>query len=134
MLRGVIWTNFEVPDWGPGGGLFDEEGKLIGLHSRRSRFGGFVYSRMNELLPTLERLKQGEVWGDWTSGAGPILGVAIESVAQGCKITQVLEDFPATTTIEIDDIITKVEGRSVVSLEDIYEMLADNNPGDRVPH
>ncbi len=133
VFRGTIWTTFDVADLRAGGPLVDQNGLLIGIHSRRSNFGGFLYSRLNEVVPQLERLKAGEVWGKWHPGTGPMMGVEVTTVKEGCRVTSVFDKTPAASAgLQVDDIIRQVEGRSVVSLDDIYELLADNDPGDEV--
>jgi len=133
IFRGMVWTTVAVPNWRAGGPLLDETGKLIGVQVRNSEFGGFLYVRITQVAPILDRLKKGEVWGDWASGSGPVLGVVIQSVNEGAKVIEVSPDSPAAKAgVKVGDIFTRVEGRSVVSLADIYEQLANNNPGDKI--
>jgi len=131
VFRGMIWTTFDMEHWLPGGPLLDEAGRLLGVHVRRSRFGGFLYTRVHDAGGHIERMKKGEVFGDWAYGSSPVLGVEIKSVRAGAQVVKVAAESPPEG-IALDDVITKVEGRSVVSLADIYEQLANNNPGDKI--
>ncbi|QDU94553.1 PDZ domain-containing protein [Lignipirellula cremea] len=133
VFRRQIWTDLDLPDWRAGGPLLDQGGRLAGIHGRRSEFGGFLYTRLNNLGDALDRMYRGEVWGNWATGAGPQLGATVRSVREGALITAVDPDTPAAAAgLQVEDILTRVEGRSVVSLADIEEQLADNNPGDEV--
>jgi S1-C subfamily serine protease len=133
LFREMIWTDFDIEQWTAGGPLVDKDGKLVGIHTRRSDFGGFLYSRLDELPALLPRLQKGEVWGTWSPGTGPVFGVVVQSTRDGCLITAVTPNGPADKAgLQPNDIIRKVAGRSVVSLEDIYALLADKDPGQEV--
>ena len=132
-FRGMIWTTFDENDFSTGGPLVDKEGRLIGIHSGRSSFGGFLYAQLDTVVPHLGRLHNGEVWGAWYPGTGPMMGVEITTTNEGCKVTEVYADTPAFTAgFRGNDIVTHVKGKSVVSLDDIYRLLGDNDPGQTV--
>ncbi len=133
VFRGAIWTSFDLDDFSTGGPFLDGDGRLIGIHSKRSNAGGFLYARLNEVVPHLDRLKNGEVWGKWSAGTGPMIGVEITTVKEGCKVTGVFEGTAAERAgFQVGDIIQKMKDRSVVSLDDIFEILADNDAGQEV--
>jgi S1-C subfamily serine protease len=78
-------------------------------------------------------LKNGEVFGTWFPGTGPMIGVEVTSTKEGCRVTEVFPGSPAASMgVQVDDVVTKVEGQPVVSLEDIYYLLADNDPGQTI--
>ena len=132
-FRGMLWTTFDEDDYSSGGPLVDKEGRLIGIHSGRSSFGGFLYAQLDNVVPHLGRLQKGEVWGEWYPGTGPMMGVEITTTDTGCKVTEVYPDTPAFEAgFRNNDIVTHLEGKSVVSLDDVYRLLGDNDPGQTV--
>jgi len=133
-FREFIWASFDLPNYLAGGGLFDREGKLIGVNSRRSRFNGFLYLKSDLIRENLERMKRSEIWGEWYPGTGPMLGVVVDATVSGCKVKEVLKIAAAGEAMWLkpDDLIQRVEGKSVVSLDDIAVAVAEKNPGDEV--
>ena len=132
-FREFIWASFDLPNYLAGGGLFDREGKVIGVNSRRSRFNGFLYLKSDQIREHLDRMKRGDVWGEWYPGTGPMLGVVVNATASGCKVTEVLKSAQGEAMwLKVDDVVERVEGKSVVSLDDIAVAVAEKNPGDEV--
>jgi len=132
-FRQLIWGSYQTQDYSTGAPLFDEHGHVVGIHFRTSRFGGFMYTRLNSADREIKKMKKGEVWGKWPPASAPVLGVKIESIREGAKITAVAEKSAAADAgVKAGDIFNRVDNRSVVSLDDIYETLADNNVGDTV--
>jgi S1-C subfamily serine protease len=126
----MIWTDFDIADFCAGGPLLDREGKVIGILAKRSDFGGFLFGRLDEFDPQLAKLRNGEVYGSWYPGVGPMFGLNVQSTREGAKVLEVFANSPAAAAgLKAGDIVTKVDGRSVVSLEDMYVILAEKNPG-----
>lgn len=133
VLDGVIWTDFDLDDWSAGGPLFNKDARLIGVQRGQSRFGGFLYTQLLDVQTLLSRMRNGEAWGAWPAGSGPMMGVHIESLPAGCRITEVYPDTPAVQAgLREGDQVVKINGRLVRRLEDIYARLADANPGQTV--
>ena len=133
VLGGEVWSDFDVQDVTTGGPLLSADGRLIGVHSRKSQFGGFYYSHFHEWPAVLARLQESEVWGAWRPGTGPMLGVEITNAPEGCKVTTVFDDSPAARAgFQLNDVITQVEGLKVVRLDQIYTRLATTNPGQAI--
>jgi serine protease Do len=130
VFRGMIWTDFDQTDYCAGGPLLDREGKVIGILTKRSEFGGFLFGRLDEFDPHLNRMRNGEVYGGWYPGLGPMFGLNVQSTREGAKVLEVYANSPAAAAgVMPGDLVTKVDGRSVVSLEDIYAVLSEKNPG-----
>jgi len=105
----------------------------VAVHSRKSQFGGFYYSHFHEWPAVLARLQKNEVWGSWRPGTGPMLGVEITNSVEGCRITQVFDNSPANRGgLQLNDVITQVEGQNVLRLDQIYARLATMNPGQAI--
>lgn len=67
------------------------------------------------------------------------IAVALERVggdvmigSDGVEVVDLVESAPASSVLEIGDIITSVEGVEVMVAQDIGQQLADNEPGDTV--
>ena len=128
----MVWTDFELENWASGGPLLNREGKVIGILAKRSEFGGFLFSRLENFDAHLGHLRNGEVYGTWYPGLGPMFGINVMSTRQGAKVMEVFADSPAAAAnLKAGDIVTKVDGRSVVSLEDIYAVLSEKNAGQK---
>lgn len=133
LLPDSLWTDFDLADAAGGGPLLNAAAKLVAVHTRRSSFGGFLYSRLAPLPALLPRLKNGEVWGAWQLGTGPLVGVVITTTAEGCKVIEVMPDQSAGRVgIQVGDYFRKVNGRPVLMLDDVYQALADKDPGQEV--
>jgi serine protease Do len=133
MLRDAVWADWDVPEWTAGGPLLNRNAKLVAVHTRRSGFGGFLYSKLANPAVYLGRLKNGEVWGAWQLGAGPLLGVVITTTAEGCKVIEVMPDLAAAKQgILVGDFFRKVNGRPVLTLDDVYQALAEKDAGQDV--
>ncbi len=134
VFREMLWTDFDPPQVAAGGPLFNEAGRLLGIQTRRSSYGGLLYARLDrEFSAKLDRLRRGEFWGEWASGTGPTMGVEITTVQEGCRVTKVFPETPAQRAgVQVGDIFTRVDGAPVVSLLDVYDALADRDPGQMV--
>lgn len=129
-FRGMIWTDFDRKDYSAGGPLLNREGRVIGILTRRSEFGGFLFGRLEEFDRHIGRLRDGEVYGSWYPGVGPSFGLSVMATREGARVVEVTPNSPgASAGLKAGDIITKVDGRSVVSLEDIYAILSEKNAG-----
>lgn len=132
-LQGVIWTDFDVDDWCAGGPLCDKDGRLVGVQRGRSQLGGFLYTQLVDIHSALGRLRNGDVWGEWAYGCGPMMGVHVESVPGGCRVAEVYPETPAADAgLRVGDWITKIDGRQVRRLDDIYDRLGATDPGQQV--
>lgn len=129
----TLWTGFDLERFLAGGGLFDREGRLIGVHSRRSQFGGFIYTQSDDFREALDRMKRSEVWDEWEARSGPVFGVTITTANRQCRVVEVVPDSAAAKAdIQVGDLITKVGDKAVEDLSDIYRVLGTKNPGDEV--
>ncbi len=132
-LQGVVWTDFDLDDWCAGGPLFDKNGTVIGIQRGRSQFGGFLYTQFIDVQNMLGRLRNGEVWGKWPFGCGPMMGMYLETTPGGCRVTEVYPQTPAAGAgMRVGDWITKIDERPVRRLDDIYDRLGETDPGQQV--
>jgi S1-C subfamily serine protease len=130
----TLWTDFLRDDVTTGGPLLARDGRIIGTHVGRSTFGGgFLYTKSIVARENWERMKSGEIYGQWFPGSGPIFGVVINSAVEGAKIVSVTPDTPAAAAdIRPGDLIERIDGQAVGSLEEVYRTLAARDPGMEV--
>lgn len=61
------------------------------------------------------------------------LGVMLSTARNGLKITQVIEDSPAHKAgLKVGDLVTKIGGEDVGSIETLHAALSGKKPGDEV--
>ena len=133
VFRSNVWTDLEPADWIAGGPLIDRDGRLIGIQTRVSRFGGVLCTRLNDVWPQLQRIRNGEVWGAWPVGSEPLLGLAGEPTLEGYKLKSIVPQSPAAqAALEAGDSITKIDGKAVVGEADLHAALAERDAGQEV--
>jgi serine protease Do len=131
IFRGSVWIDTELDASLTGGPLTD--GRLLGVHYRRSRFGGFLFSRVTGEGAPLDRMRRGDVWGDWQPGTGPVLALDGTSTLQGLQVTAIERGSSAASAgLKPDDVVGRCEGKSLVSFDDLDKILEDRNAGDEV--
>lgn len=129
----TLITHFELPDHFAGGPLFDREGRLLGIQSRRGKLGGFVYTRVDVIQPALAVLRQPEIAGKWALGSGPMFGVNVTAGPNGCRVLGVIEDSPAAKAqVMAEDVLEKLDDQPIATLEDMQAFVADKDPGHKV--
>ena len=130
VFRSTVWTDFDPDDWLPGGPLLSADGRLIGIQSRESRFGGILCTRFQDAWPQLGRVRNGEVFGAWQPGTEPILGLASSGAAEGYMLAEVTEGGPAAMSgLKPGDVLTRLDGRPIVGEGDIQAALAERDAG-----
>jgi S1-C subfamily serine protease len=113
--------------------LLDREGRIIGTQIRDSRFGGFLYAKSFVAREHWDRMKNGEIWGEWFPATGPMLGIDITSAREGAKVTKVHADSPAQAAdVQLGDLVKRIDGQAVASLDDVYRLLATKDPGQEI--
>ena len=130
---GTLWAE-DLPEQARSGTvLIDADGRVsvVGVLTRRSRFGGTLFSKAQPAREQWDRLCRGEAWGSWLRGAGPSLGVRFALSAEGCRVEAINEGV--TTTLEPGDLVVSVAGRRVEQPAEIDLALAEASPGDSVP-
>ncbi len=127
----TLWAE-DLPEQPKSGAvLLDADCRVIGLLTRRSRFGGTLFSKAQPAREQWDRLCRGEAWGAWLRGAGPSLGVRFAVSAEGCRVEAINEGV--TTALEPGDVVVSVAGRRIEQPADIDLALAEASPGDPVP-
>ena len=140
-----IQTDVAINPGNSGGPLFNMRGEVVGINSQiYSRTGGFmglsfaipidVAMDIQKQLRTVGRVQRGRI------------GVVIQEVSRelaesfglpkpaGALVNSVEKGGPAQKAgVEVGDIITKFDGRSVSSSSDLPRMVGGTKPGAKVP-
>lgn len=140
-LDDVIQTDAAINPGNSGGPLLNSLGQVIGVNvavAQGAQNIGFAIP-INIVKAGLAEFKE-----NGRFAAKPFLGVQyqmierrtalLNNVAQGALVSDVLDDSPAQNAgIQIDDIITKINGELVSDAKDgLAELLAKYKPGDSV--
>ena len=120
-----------------GGPLFDLNGTLIGIHSR---VGGVTEINLHVPIHVFHTF-----WDDMVNekfiGEGPFakkpkkggafIGIAVEKVEQGLKITDVDEEAAAGKAgVKIGDILTEVNGKKIADKDALIALMKDKSEGN----
>jgi S1-C subfamily serine protease len=135
QFRHDIWTDADAQEWTPGGALIHRDGILVGLHTGRSRFGGFTFNRLqtSELNGHLGRMRNGEVFGQWPAGTEPPLGVEMTRKAEGVVVTDATSDGSAAKAgVQKGDVVVKIDGKEVRAIDDLIRHVAEKDAEQEV--
>ena len=132
FFRTMLWTDIEAAQYSSGGALFNPQGEAVGLHIRRSQYGGFLFTRLHagELAPHLTRMRNGEIFGAWPAGCEPVLGIEGRPTLAGLEVTAA--SGPARSLVQRGDVIVRIAGQPVVGDEDLYQALRELDAGQQV--
>jgi len=132
--RGVIQTDCTLVGGDSGGPLFDMQGRVIGIHSRIGKSTAWNFH-----VPIVayrkgwDRLAAAEVWGSRPKPPTAVLGIDGEDVPRGCKVTKVVEKFPARRAgVKVGDIITRFSNQPVKGIEHLAALVQKKRPGTKI--
>jgi hypothetical protein len=130
----TLWTAVPRDDLSPGGPLLGRDGRVIGTHIGCSPYdGGLLYTKSYVARENWERLKSGEIYGEWFPGSGPSLGLVVASTADGAKVVSIAPNSPAAAAgIQANDIVQRLDGQPIASRADIDRWLSQRDPGVEV--
>lgn len=126
-----VQTDCELVGGDSGGPLFDMHGHVIGINSRIGRD-----TNMNFHVPIVaysegwDRLVASE---SFRTHSGALLGIKGTAVDSGLKITEVYPDEPAAEAgVEVGDVLVTFNGRKVIDIQQLYDLVGQYPPGRRV--
>jgi serine protease Do len=143
-IESFLQTDAAVNPGNSGGALVDAEGKLVGINtaiaSRTGSFSGYSFA-----VPTSIVRKVVEDLKEFGSAQRGFMGVSIQSlnselaeqlkvsIIEGVHIADVQYDGAADKAgMEVDDIVTKINGRIVKTAPELQELVGRNRPGDEL--
>jgi S1-C subfamily serine protease len=133
----VIQTDAPVNPGNSGGPLLNAKGQVIGVNSQIATAAGggdgnigisfaIPANTVKQVLPSLE------------SGTAPkhaYLGLqtTVSQSGTGAQIASATPGGPAERAgLQAGDVVTKVDGQSISSPDDVAQAISDNKPGDKV--
>jgi putative serine protease PepD len=130
----VIQTDAAINPGNSGGPLLDARGRVIGVNSQIATGGsgrgnvgvGFAVpsNTVREVLPALSRGQRID---------RPFLGVTTAAHPDGAEIVSVTAGSPADDAgLAAGEVITRVDGRTVRSPDDVAQAISADKPGDTV--
>jgi len=149
-IRDMIQTDASINPGNSGGPLLDSGGRIIGMntviYSNSGSSAGVGFAIPSDTISTTvpQLIKYGKV-------VRPVLGIVILSdsykqrfgITSGIVIQQVMAGGPAAASglrglqeqnyrLYLGDIITHLDGKAVNSLTELYYILNEYKPGDKV--
>jgi len=140
QLDGVIQTDAAINPGNSGGPLINSSGEVIGINvavAQGAENIGFAIP-VNVVKKALEEFNQN---GKFSEKA--YLGVRYEMVSmaaailndlpQGAYIVEVVEESPAEKAgLQIDDIITKIDGKNIKDETVLSDVISEKKSGDKI--
>ena len=132
----VIQTDAPINPGNSGGPLLNAQGQVIGVNSQIATAGGgegsvgigfaIPSNTVKDVLPALE---------NGTAPQHAYLGLSTTDspTGDGAQIAEATPGGPSDRAgLQAGDIVTKVDGETVHSPDDVANAIADNKPGERV--
>jgi serine protease Do len=130
----LIRTDCTLVGGDSGGPLFNMQGKVIGIHSRiNGPITQNIHVPVDTYQETWERLTKGESWGGGLGIPTARLGINADPEAKVCKVTKIEAGSAADKAgLKIDDVITGINGKKIVTFDELRAEIEKRKPGDVV--
>ncbi len=135
FFRTTLWMDIDQPAFTPGGALLNKQGMLVGIHLRRSQFGGFLFTRLHapDLQPHLDRMLRAETFGAWPAGSEPQLDIAGKGTLEGWELTTVdAAGAGGKAGLKVGDKVVRIDGKPVVGPDDVQFAVAEKDAGQEI--
>ncbi|OIJ24029.1 S1C family serine protease, partial [Nocardioides luteus] len=136
-LTNLIETDADVVSGDSGGALLDEDGEVIGMNvaatSGSAEISGYAIP-IDTVLDIAAQILAGQESGDVEiGGSAAALGVQVDTTSSTLVVGVVEDGAAEAAGIAEGSTITSVDGTAVASIDDITSVLAEHEPGDRIP-
>jgi len=137
-VRGQLWSSLETKDWQPGGVLFHRHGYLMGLNVGRHPLGGMLFERpiQGGLPDPLSRIRNGEVFGNWTTGNEPLLGFTTKARhadhTSALLVDQINSPVAAAAGFKSGDQLLECEGKPLNNVSDLRALCEQKDAGQEL--
>ncbi len=140
----VLQTDAAINPGNSGGALLDAQGRVIGINSVKyasTSVEGIGYAiPISQAIPIINKLMDQEVIEDEEKGYLGITGKTVsESVSQaygfpkGVYVYEMESNSAAAKAgIQVGDVITKVEGKSITSLKELQSAITSHKAGSTI--
>jgi S1-C subfamily serine protease len=139
-LTGMIEINAPVVSGDSGGPLYDSNDKVIGMDTAASSAFGYGGGQtaayaipISKALGIADKIESGQASSTIHIGNPAFLGVSLQDSASGAVVASVADGTPAASAgLQVGDVITSVDGKSVSSAQSLATTIAGHHPGDRI--
>ncbi len=140
----MLQTDAAINPGNSGGALLNEKGEVIGINSAKyvdSTVEGMGYAiPISDAIPIINDLMNQEVIADDEQGYLGIQGNDITdeyasgfNMPKGVYVVKILDDSPASSCgLKAGDVITKIAGREISSMENLQSVLSNKKAGEEV--
>ena len=145
-MMNLIQTDAAINSGNSGGALFNSHGEVIGITNAKYSSSGFSgtasIDNIGFAIPvnTVRNIVMSIIEKGYI--VKPYIGVTVEPVSSsmmrygvpaGVAITGVMEESPAQAAgIQVDDIITKANGKNIRTTQDLLNIISSGNVGDEL--
>ena len=134
-LNGLIQADVDVVSGDSGGAMLDDQGEVVGMttaaSTRSPDITGYAID-IDDALKVVQQIRSGDESDSVTIGAPAFLGIQLDG-SGSTTIAGTVEDSPAAESgLNAGDTITRIDGTSISSADDLTNTLGKHDPGDRV--
>jgi serine protease Do len=129
----LIRTDCTLVGGDSGGPLFNMYGQVIGIHSRiNGPITQNIHVPVDTYHETWDSLVKGEMWGGSLGAPTARLGLHVDDTKE-CRVAKIDAGSAADKAgFKIDDIITGINGKKVVTFDDLRKEIEKRSPGEVV--
>jgi S1-C subfamily serine protease len=141
-LTGMIEINAPVVSGDSGGPLYDSHNDVVGMDTAASaNFGAgagagqtVAYAiPISKALSIADKIEAGQASSRIHIGNPAFLGVSLQDSEGGPVVASIANGTPAASSgLQVGDVITSVDGKSVSSAQALSTTIAGHRPGDRI--